>query len=102
MKEFLEAINEVKATMEADTYGVDPSVPLVTPELVPPIKVHIHGYALETRTDTSAFDDIVKDFDTLDIKLSKLALSEVYGFQQAVTLKIWLRENVVSYQATKQ
>ena len=60
---------------------MDPSVPLVTPELVPQIKVQIQGRALETRTTTSAFDDIVKEFDTLHIEFSKLTLSEVYDLQ---------------------
>ena len=35
------AINDIKDTVEAKTYGIDPSVPLVTPTLVPPIKVLI-------------------------------------------------------------
>ena len=34
--------NDVKDTVEAKTYGIDPSVPLVAPTLVPLIKVLIH------------------------------------------------------------
>ena len=41
LNKLIEAIQDVKATMEAKTYGVDPSVPLVTPTLVPPIRVLI-------------------------------------------------------------
>ena len=41
VNQLTEAVNEVKATVEAETYGVDPSIPLVTPELVPLIKVGI-------------------------------------------------------------
>ena len=38
LNKLIEAIQDVKATVEAETYGIDPSIPLVTPELVPPIK----------------------------------------------------------------
>ena len=34
-------VSDVKDTMEAETYGIDPNIPLVTPTLVPPIKVLI-------------------------------------------------------------
>ena len=46
----VDSINEVKATIEAETYGMDPNVPLVVPELVPSIKVKIHGLTLEIGT----------------------------------------------------
>ena len=39
LTKLVDTINEVKAIVEAETYGMDPSVPLVTPELVSPIKV---------------------------------------------------------------
>ena len=39
LTKLVDAINEVKFTVEVETYGMDPIVPLVTPELVPPIKV---------------------------------------------------------------
>ena len=51
---------------------MDPNVPLVTPELVPPIKVEIHGGVMEIGTLTGAFDDVVKYFDTLQIDFSKI------------------------------
>ena len=35
------AINDIKDTVEAKTYGFGPSVPLITPMLVPSIKVLI-------------------------------------------------------------
>ena len=31
LNKLMDAINEVKATVEAETYGVDPNVPLATP-----------------------------------------------------------------------
>ena len=43
--------------MEAETYGVDPSIPLVTPELVLQIKVVIQRQALEAEAYTSAGPD---------------------------------------------
>ena len=49
----------------------------------------------------SVFDDVVKEFNTLQIDFSKLPLSEVYGLQQEVASKMWLRENIVSYQEKK-
>ena len=80
---------------------MDPSVPLVTPNLVPPIKVQIQGRAMEIGMMTSAFDDVVKEFDTLQIEFSKLSLGEVYELQQEAVTEIRMRENVVAYQATK-
>ena len=82
MNKLIESINEVKSTIEAETYGVDPNVPLATPELVPPIKVNILRRALETEIETSALDD------SLQIEFSKLALSEVYEVQQAVAFEV--------------
>ena len=40
--------------MEAKTYGVDPSVPLITSTLVLPIKVLIQNQALGANEETSA------------------------------------------------
>ena len=65
LNKLVDAINEVKATIEAEIYGMDPNVPLVTPELVELIKVRIQGWALETGMDTTTFDDVVRDFSTL-------------------------------------
>ena len=98
----MDSINEFKATIEDETYGVDTIIPLVTPKLVAPIKVKIQGNALEEGTEISAFDDIVKEFSTLHIGFSKIPFSEFYGLQQVAASKIWLWENVVSYQETKQ
>ena len=36
------SINDIKDIVEAETYGIDPSMPLFTLKLVPPIKVLIH------------------------------------------------------------
>ena len=40
--------------MEVETYGVDPNIPLVTLELVSPIKVVIQRWELEVDVETSA------------------------------------------------
>ena len=72
MNKLIEAINEVKATVEAETYGFYPNVPLATPELVSLIKLKILRRVLETKTKTSALDD------SLQIDFSKIALSEFY------------------------
>ena len=53
----IEVIQDVKATVEAETYGVDPNIPLVTPELVSPIKVVIQRKALEVDAKTSVVPD---------------------------------------------
>ena len=94
----IEAINEVKVIVEAETYGVDPNITLTTPALLTPIKVNILGCTMETEAEKSAVDDN----STLQIHFSKLDLSEVYEIQQEATLEIRLRENVVAYQETKQ
>ena len=60
LNKLIKAINNVKATFEAEAYGLDPNVLLVTPELVPLIKVQIHGHIMETWMVMGAFDDIVK------------------------------------------
>ena len=57
LNKLIEAIHDVKATVEAETYDVDPSIPLVTPPLVFPIKVMIQRKALETDTETSTGPD---------------------------------------------
>ena len=94
-----EAIQDVKATMpEAETYGVDPSILLVTPALVPPIKVVIQRHALEVDVETSA----CPDDNSAQIDFSKLALEEVYNIHQGAAFKIRLRENDVAYQESKQ
>ena len=98
LNKLIYAINEVKSTVEAETYSFDPNVTLATPDLVPPIKVKILRRALETVTETSAVDDN----SSLQIDFSKLALSEVYKVQQEAASEICLRENFVAYQATKQ
>ena len=68
-------INDIKDTMEAETYGVDPNVPLVTPALVSLIKVLIQKQALEATKEAST--------DTTDhsveIYFSKLFLEDIYS-----------------------
>ena len=102
LNKLIDAINDVKTNVEVETYGMDPSVPLVTPELMSLIKVHIHGATLEIGTTIGAFDDMVKEFTTLQIDFSKLSLGEFYEIQQVAMMEIRLRKNAVSYQETKQ
>ena len=45
-----EAINEVQNTVEADTYGVDPSDTLVTPLQLSSVKIKVQSQAMETGT----------------------------------------------------
>ena len=88
LTKLVDAINEVKAIVEAETYGVDPNVPLVTLELVSLFKVGIQGCTMETGMGTIVFYDVVKEFDTLQIGFSKLTLGEVYELQQESVTKI--------------
>ena len=78
LNKLIEAINGVKATVEAETYGVDPNVQVVTPQLVMPIKVTIESSSLETRIGLSAFENVVNEFSTLQLDFSKMPLNEVY------------------------
>ena len=41
LNQLVEAINDFKATVEDETYGMDPSISLVMPDLVLPIKITI-------------------------------------------------------------
>ena len=97
MNKLIDAINEVKATVEAETYDVDPNVQVVPPQLVPPVKVTIQTSALEIGTSPSTFENVVNEFATLQLDFSKLPLIEVYEVQQEAATKMRLRENVVSY-----
>ena len=78
MNKLLDSISKVKATIEAETYGIDPNVQVIVPELVSPIKVTIQTSALETGTRATTFDDVVKEISTLQLDLSMIPLSEVY------------------------
>ena len=102
LNKLIDAINNVKTTVEAETYGVYPSIPLVTPELVSLIKVEIDGTTLETGTTTGAFDDVVKEFATLQVDFSKISLGLFYEIEHLAAMEIGLRENVLSYQERKK
>ena len=95
-----EAMNEVKSTVEAETYGVYPNDALVTPLLQPPVKIDVQ--AREMATGTPKFDHVVHEFGTLTLDFSKLMLGEVYAIQHVVATEIRIRENALAYQATKQ
>ena len=96
----MEAINELKSTVEAENYGVDPSIPLVTPELVLPIKVELHRWVMEI--GIIEYDDVVQGFEMLSINFSKLTLVEFYAVQQEAATEVHIRENAMSYHKTKQ
>ena len=66
----IEALQDVKGTVEAETYCVDPNVSLVTPALVSSIKVVIQRQELEADTETSAGSND----NSVQIDFSKLAL----------------------------
>ena len=92
------AINDIKDTVEAKTYGVDPSVPLITPTFVPPIKVLIQKQALGANEEKS----IGPCDNSTEIDFSELLLEKFYSIHQAATTELCLRKNVISYQEAKQ
>ena len=69
--------NDAKDTVEVETYGVDPSMPLVAPTLVPPIKVLIQKQALEATKEES----VATTNNNIDIDFSKFLLEEIYRIQ---------------------
>ena len=75
LNKFTVAINDIKDTVEAETYGVDPSMPLVTPTVFPPIKVLIQRQELGTSKEISVN---LGDNNT-EIDFSKFLLEEVYS-----------------------
>ena len=80
INQLTDALNEVKRTIEAETYGVDPNIPLVTLELVLSIKVEIQACVMEKGIST--YNNVVHEFETLSMDFSKLTLEEVYAMQQ--------------------
>ena len=48
------------------------------------------------------FDNVFHGFEVLNMEFSKLTLAEFYALHQVATTKVRLRENAVSYQATKK
>ena len=81
------AINDIKDTVEVETYGVDPNVPLVTPMLVPAIKVLIQKQALEANEETS----VGTSDNNAKIDFSKFLLEDFYIVQQVAATKLWLK-----------
>ena len=61
--------------MEAETYGVDPSMPLVTLTLVPLIKLLIQKQAIEANEETSAGTSD----NNAEIDFSKFLLEKIYS-----------------------
>ena len=67
--------DHLKDTLEAETYGAYPRMPLVTPTLVPPIKVLIQKQELEANEETS----IGTGDNSTKIDFSKFLLEEIYS-----------------------
>ena len=72
----IEDINDVKITVEIETYGIYPNDTLVTPLLLLLVKAYIKVKEMETRT--LEFDSVVRDFGKLSKYFSKFASVEVY------------------------
>ena len=85
----MEAINELKSTVEAENYGVDPSISLLTPQLVPSIKVEINRWVMET--GMPEYDDVVYKFEMLRIDFCKIMFPEVYAIQQVAATEVHIR-----------
>ena len=90
-----EAINEVRSTIEAKTYVVDPHDTLETPLLLLSLKIEFKAQAVET--GTQEFDDVFHETGTLSLDFSKLALAEVYAIQHATATEIRIQENALVY-----
>ena len=63
--------------METERYGVDPSMPLVAPTLVPLIKVLIQKQPLEAIEEAS----IGTDDNNVEIDFSRFFLEKIYSVQ---------------------
>ena len=68
----MEAINEVKSTIKAETYGMDPNEALLTPLILPSTNIEVQSWV--TETGTQEYDDVVHEFGTLSLYFSKLTL----------------------------
>ena len=79
---------------------MNPNDTLVTPLLLPLIKMDIH--AREMETGMPKFDNVFHEFETIYMELSKLTLSEVYVVQHAGETEIRIWENALAYQETKK
>ena len=79
---------------------MDPSDALLTPLLLPLVKIEVQSRVMET--GTQEYDDVIHEFGTLSIDFAKLTLGEVYVIQLAAATEIRIRENALAYQATKQ
>ena len=65
-----DAINEVRNTVEAENYNVDPTDALVTPLLLPRVKIEVQLGAMEI--GTQEYDYVIHYFGTFSIYFSKL------------------------------
>ena len=89
LNKLTEAINEVKTTVEDETYGMDPGDTLVVPLLLPPLKMELKVEALESGMEE--YDDVIKEMGMLMMYFSKLPLSDVYFIEHVVVTKIFIR-----------
>ena len=90
-------VNNIKATVEVETCGIDPNMPLVTSMLVPPIKLLIHKQELEVNEETSAG----ASDNNIEIDFYRLLLEDIYSIKKAAAIELRLRKNVIAYQEAK-
>ena len=77
LNKLTKAINEVKTTVDVETYGVDLRDTLAAPLLLPPLKLELQVKELES--GMPKYDDVIQAIGTLWLDFSKLALYEVYS-----------------------
>ena len=77
-----EVVTKVHDTMQAETYGVDPSNTLAMLVLLPPLRIEIPVHAFST--DATKKDTSVHTLDILTLDFSKLTLPQTYSIQHVV------------------
>ena len=75
---------------------MDPNDPLVTPLMLPPVKIDIQAGAMDM-IRMPDFDHVVHEFGKLKLDFSKLALGDVYATHHAPTTEIRIQENSLAY-----
>ena len=99
LNKITEATNEVKTTIETETYGMDPRDTLAMPMLLLPLKMELKVWALDSGTEE--YDDVIKELGILRLDFSKLPFAEIYSIHHVNATKLCIKENALAYQATK-
>ena len=94
-----EAMNEVKSTVEAETYDIDPDDILVSQLMFPPLKIELKVQELESRM--LKYDDVIHVMGKLSLDFSKITLAEVYTMQHVSVMEIRIKENSLAHQGQK-